>query len=227
MSEPTAGGRLEVFERFLGDYSPDSSEIATPWARSELAAVADLPETIGRWGGVSFNSGVYRVHSESSSRAATVAIKPYLQEPWNDAIAFAFDWLGRNFAVSPRLWSTQSPVIYVVGMGEARVFEIPVSIVDFYDVELVDYAEDVLASGWFAEWREARNGIDLKFDQCVGYRRPIFLGGTDDDENLEIVDTDVYWSLVSQICGQVKGLPEGTSIASLRIDPSFRDNRDD
>lgn len=207
-----------MFERFLSKYSPDEAGVAPRWAARELVAVTDLADTLVKWGGMSFNSGLYRLHSEASSRAATLAVKPYLQEAWNDAIAFAFDWLGRNFVASPRRWSDQNPLIYLVDMGEGSVFEIPMSIAEFHDVELVEHADDALAADWFSEWREAHNGMRLEFNQCVGYRTPLFLGGTDGDENLEIADTDVYWSLMGQIYGQVKDLPEGTPIGSVTIE---------
>lgn len=211
-----------MFDRFLDGFLPDSSETATPWAKADLAAVTDLDEVLSRWGGASFNSGLYRVHSEASSRAATAAIKPYLQQAWNDAIAFAFDWLGRNFAISPRAWSDQNPLIYLVDLGEGSAFEIPTNIADFHNAELVEHADDALAADWFSEWREAHGGIRLEFNQCVGYRTPLFLGGTDNDDNLEVVNTDVYWTLTSQMYGQVKGLPDGTPIAGVSIEPPPR-----
>ncbi|EWM17837.1 T6SS immunity protein Tdi1 domain-containing protein [Kutzneria sp. 744] len=215
-----------MFERFLGRYTPDDLGEAVPWVSAPLGTVTDLVDVTNTWGGVSFNSGLYRVHSESSSRAATAAIQPYLQEAWSDAIAFAFDWLGRNFVVSPSRWSKRNPLVCVVDMGEGRVFEIPASLGDFHNVELVDYANEALAADWFSEWRVTQGGLGLKFEQCVGYRTPLFLGGTDGDDNLEIADIDVYWALTSQIYEQVKSLPEGTPIAGLNIDFSRRDDKE-
>jgi hypothetical protein len=207
-----------MFERFLSKYSPDDAGAVPRWTAVELAVVTDLAEILGEWGGISFNSGLYRLHSEASSHAATAAIRSYLQDGWNDAIAFAFDWLGRNFVVSPHRWSDQNPLIHLVDVGEGSVFEVPMGIAEFHDVELTEHAEDTLAVDWFLEWRAAHNNMRLEFNQCVGYRKPLFLGGTDADENLEIADVEVYWSLMSQIYGQVKHLSEGTPIGSVTIE---------
>jgi hypothetical protein len=56
----------------------------------------------------------------------------------------------------------------------------------------------------------------------VGYRVPLFLGGTDTVENLERGDMDVYWSLTSQAAAQVAALPEGTPITSMSGPPKSR-----
>ena len=208
-----------MFESFLARYAADDQSVAAPWSSAALSAIPDLAAITGRWGGASFNSGLYRVHTESSSRSATAALKPYLGEAWNDAIAFAFDWLGRNFAVSPRLWSAQNPLVYLVDLGEGAAFELPASPADLHDRELVEYADDVVAANWFSQWRAAHNGRSLEFTQCVGFRRPLFLGGTDGDDNLEVIDVDVYWSLTSQLYGKTKDLPVGTSVAGVTIEP--------
>ncbi|CAE6797130.1 hypothetical protein R75461_05007 [Paraburkholderia nemoris] len=48
--------------------------------------------------------------------------------------------------------------------------------------------------------------------QCVGYKRPLFLGGADELHNLELTDLDVYWTLSSQMIAQLSGVPTGTSV---------------
>jgi hypothetical protein len=46
----------------------------------------------------------------------------------------------------------------------------------------------------------------------VGYGVPLFLGGQDVVDNLELTDLDVYWSVCGQLrCGAMS-LPPGTSI---------------
>jgi len=44
------------------------------------------------------------------------------------------------------------------------------------------------------------------------YKRPLFLGGSDTTDNLEISDLEVYWLLVGQLIREAKGLPSGTSV---------------
>jgi hypothetical protein len=48
--------------------------------------------------------------------------------------------------------------------------------------------------------------------ECVGYRKPLFLGGADNLTNVEMLDLDVYWTLTAQLIAKTRGLPAGTKI---------------
>jgi Domain of unknown function (DUF1851) len=52
--------------------------------------------------------------------------------------------------------------------------------------------------------------------QCTGYKVPLFLGGKDPAENLEVIDLEVYWSLSGQLRQGTQTLPPGTSIGQVR-----------
>jgi Domain of unknown function (DUF1851) len=52
--------------------------------------------------------------------------------------------------------------------------------------------------------------------QCVGYQVPLFLGGKDSLENLEITDLDVYWSLSGQLRQGTWVLPPGTAVVQVK-----------
>jgi hypothetical protein len=39
----------------------------------------------------------------------------------------------------------------------------------------------------------------IQFDECVGSKVPLFLGGVDGVENLDVTDLDVYWTLTGQL----------------------------
>jgi type VI secretion system (T6SS) immunity protein Tdi1 len=82
--------------------------------------------------------------------------------------------------------------------------------------ELVTYRDAALASDFFDEWSQANpEQLSIRSDTCVGYRVPLFLGGSDMIENLEIVDKDVYWSIYGQLRRGSAGLPPNTSIAEI------------
>jgi hypothetical protein len=49
----------------------------------------------------------------------------------------------------------------------------------------------------------------------VGYRVPLFLGGSDTLENLEVTDLDVYWTICGQLRLAAAQLPEGTAIKGI------------
>jgi hypothetical protein len=105
------------------------------------------------------------------------------------------------------------PQVLLLEPGTGQALEIRLPFPAFHDDELIEYADAALASGFFQAWSAAdRQAMPLRRDQCVGYRVPLFLGGQDVVENLELSDVEVYWS----ICGQLRigalRLPPGTSI---------------
>jgi hypothetical protein len=101
------------------------------------------------------------------------------------------------------------------GTGEA--LEIPCGIEGFHDQELVEHREEALAAKFHAAWL-ASGGRPPNCEECVGYKKPLFLGGKDVISNLEVQNLDVYWTLAAQLIRKAKGLPPGTA---LRITRSY------
>ena len=80
--------------------------------------------------------------------------------------------------------------------GTGEVLDIPASIEEFHNIEIVEYHEDSLASAFFDEWFEKQEHYVLKHNECVGYKVPLFLNGDDVVDNLEVSDMDVYWEIM-------------------------------
>ena len=109
------------------------------------------------------------------------------------------DWLGRVFATD----SARDGEILMLEPGTAEALEIPVDFAEFEASELVDNPDAALALGFYQSWREA-GGAAPGLDQCIGYRKPLFLGGADALENLELSDLSVYWSATAQVIAQLR-----------------------
>lgn len=165
-----------------------------------------LCEVIVRFGGRSFNRGMYRVGSERNISS------------WNDWVLSAFpsfsdridcfgvDWLGRIFAVDYQRKENGYPGVLMFEPGTAEALEIPCNVETFHNNELVQYREEALAESFYFRWISA-GGRPPKLDQCIGYKKPLFLGGADAVENLELSDLDVYWTIAAQIIERTRRLP--------------------
>lgn len=141
--------------------------------------------------GLSFLNGMYRMFKTDDI------------DKWNNIVeqsfprykglfdVFGYDWLGRIFAVKK---SQGTVLMFEPGTGE--VFDIPVSIEDFHNIEIVEYHEDSLASKFFNEWYEKQEHYVLKYNECAGYKIPLFLNGDDIVDNLEVSDMEVYWEIM-------------------------------
>jgi hypothetical protein len=99
------------------------------------------------------------------------------------------------------------------GTGEA--LEIPASVSTLHDDELVEYSDEALASTFHSEWT-AVHQTALRFDQCAGYRVPLFSGVTTWSQTSRS-PTCVYWSLMGQLRLQAMHLPAGESISGIEL----------
>jgi hypothetical protein len=107
------------------------------------------------------------------------------------------------------------PLVLLLEPGTGSALEIPFTFAKFHE-QLSELREPALASSYFAEWSRANpNHIPLRSDQCVGYKIPLFLNGTDSIENLEAIDIDVYWTLSAELLASTQNLPPGTPITRV------------
>jgi Domain of unknown function (DUF1851) len=124
---------------------------------------------------------------------------------------FGFDWLGRAFALdNKRLQSVQPSVLmFEVGTGEALR-----DLQSFHEEVLIEDGEAALAISFHEKWLAA-GGEAPNYTQCVGYQKPLFLGGADEIWNVELSDLDVYWHVVGQLVRKTRDLPPGTPIRAV------------
>jgi hypothetical protein len=125
--------------------------------------------------------------------------------------AFGYDWLGTAFALDSKRPKDGWPGVVMFEPGTGKALEVPANLITFHDVVLMEHGEAALAISFYEKWL-ASGGVIPKRSQCVGYRKPLFLGGSDDVGNLEISDIDVYWHITGQLIRKTKGLPPGTKI---------------
>jgi hypothetical protein len=203
-----------MFEKFISTYRSDA---AFEQGRNDVVAPT-LNEFLKAFGGESFNNGIYRVFSAPSI------------ERWNDLISYAFpkfrahancfavDWLGRIFALDDRRLERGAAGVVMFEPGTGDALEIPCNILSFHEEELVDYREEALAESFYRNWISC-GGAAPSETQCVGYKRPLFLGGADTVQNLEISDLEVYWEISSKLIQTARDLAVGTAIGSISIGP--------
>jgi hypothetical protein len=64
------------------------------------------------------------------------------------------------------------------------------------------------------------DGKKLETGQVYSYKKPIVLGGDYSPDNFEPTDIEVHFSFAGQIHRQVKDLPPGTKINSVKFAPN-------
>jgi hypothetical protein len=177
-----------------------------------LPGIATTPAAVRRAaGGRTFASGLYRVHTEQSATQMARYLDAAFLHAAPHTAPYGYDWLGRQFCA--RHEGEDSPtLIFEPGTGE--ILDIPVPFSVIHEQEFVDFGDAALARGFFNAYLDA-GGLPPRPEQCIGYRTPLFLGGADVLDNLELVDLDVYWHLSGQLIRVAIDLTPGTHVGPV------------
>lgn len=150
-------------------------------------------------GGKTFNGGFYRVlKGDEIAAAASMLARAFPKLPGR-FVPFGYDWLGRYFALNIQWKSAQDGgQLGLFDLGSAEVLDIPTTVVDFHNNELVEYGEDEEDSELYQGWK-SQNPSEIPRDECASYKVPIFMGGKEEVDNLELCDLDVYTDFCTQL----------------------------
>lgn len=167
-------------------------------------------------GGKSYNYGLYQVFNNVEVLESTNLIWNYFPEYNKKVTVFACDWLCRYFAVDARNSNNNKLEVLLFDTGASEVFQIPQDIVAFHNEEIVNYTEEALALNFFAKWRSTTQHL-LETTEGVGYKIPLFIGGKDTIQNLELIDRNFYTYICFQIKNKIINLKEGETIKTIKF----------
>lgn len=212
--------RYAVTMPFDGECHPDNRERLQPQDVSSIlhleSVAPGIVDFLSRHAGLSFNQSLYRIHAVGDMRRWTAAVINAFPDFRERAFCFSCDWLGRHFSIDFGRREQSQCLILMFEPGTGQALEIPATFRDFHNVELVEYQNAALAADFYHTWLTAGGAIP-DFTQCIGYNKPLFLNGADDVSNLELIDMNVYWSLLGQLLAKTRHLPEGTRISNIHI----------
>ncbi len=206
---------------FESKFHPDQSvpsETHDPSPILHLERVANgSVDFLSRHAGRAFNQGLYRIHAVREMVRWTDTVATAFPSFKDRIFCFSYDWLGRHVAIDFQRRQQSQCLILMLEPGTGQALEIPTTFADFHAQELVHHQDAALAVDFYRAWR-AQGGSAPDVTQCVGYKQPLFLGGSDSADNLELADMDVYWSLCGQLLAKTRALPENSRINNLSIE---------
>jgi len=168
-------------------------------------------EYLAKYAGKSLCNGLYRVMEPADVERWGRKLGKTFPSFAGAITAFAVDWLGRVFALDSRREVNGKPGVTIFEPGTGHALEVPCDIESFHNEELVEFRDAALAETFFNDWARA-GGLAPAYSQCVGYKQPLFLGGGDTVENLELIDIDVYWMISAQLILKLRNVVSGTAI---------------
>jgi hypothetical protein len=175
-------------------------------------------EFLSRMSGATFGGGLYRImNAEEAVRWNEVVQRNSDLESTRLVECFGYDWLGRIFALDSTRIEEGCNLVIMLEPGSGDIYRLPVGLAQFHrQLDDEDFADAALATLFWGEWQKTNAG-GLARKKCVGYSVPLFLGGEDSIDNLEVIDMEVYWELLAQMRRQIDDLPEGTKIRSVTL----------
>jgi hypothetical protein len=206
-----------VFEAFQRNFTADPERAPGRASAHPSSSIPGIDELIARFGGLSFNRGLYRIVRASDLDRWQARVSLAFPHIGPRVTCFSYDWLGRAFAADPQRMEQGRAGIVMFEPGTGDVYEVPCNVETFHDQELISDGDGALATGAHREWL-ARGGAAPAFTQCIGYKVPLFLGGADDLDNFEQSDLEVYWDLMGQLIAKTNDSPPSAEIRGVTID---------
>jgi hypothetical protein len=202
-----------MYEAFLAN---NLVEIDKTVIKSSLEKIRDteLEILFRECGGAVVNSGLYRVHTPQSCEFWSRILNKYFAGYGGKIYPFGFDWLGRQFAIN----GSNSKVIASFDPATIQGYELEESIVSFHNTDMVVNRDDTVSENAFGLFLKELGVNKLSYNECIAHKVPLFLGGTDDISNFQVLDVEVHWEMQYQIYNQVKNLPPGTKINSVKFE---------
>ena len=200
-----------MIRRFLEAYPSNIGGFC--WTPNQsLTAQAVTDALAGR----SFGNGLYRVHSTSAKSKWTAIIAEAFPGYAGKIKAFSSDWLGRQFAVNlvSENENTARTLMFNVSYGE--VLEIPGDIIDLHEKVFVDLPDASLERSKFESWLQ-HGGRSPTSMECCGYKVPPIVGGSDEFNNIKLVDMEVEWQITGQLLVSLSKIPKDARIDKFSL----------
>ena len=157
-------------------------------------------ELMGRFQGTQFGKGEYRLHNINEIKKWNEIVSIAFPELEGKIECFGSDWLGRQFAIY--YGTKECETILILEPGTGYILEIPSDFKNFHNDELINNYNACVAIDFYESWLKENQNVLL--NQCAGYKIPLFLGGDDTVENLELTEMEIYWYISAQLFAKTK-----------------------
>lgn len=206
-----------MFDNFRRSFDATSRSGHEAWCPEPMKNVGGYQEFAHEFAGATFNSGLYRFYDETTAPSLYRDFVLAFPDVHRRMAPFAYDWMGNQFALDFGRRQGDEPSVVLLDFGLGTMLEIPGTFKSFHEERLVENAAAVLVAELFDEWMRTRGSGPIARDECVGYSVPMFLGGSEDLDNCDLISLEVHLNLSAQLIDKTRDLPPGTPISSVTI----------
>lgn len=188
--------------KFINKYQITEEVINKQILKVDFDKNVFLFNLIKDYGGKIFNKGLFKIHTfEMVSKWTNVLSQEYFKDELKDVSYFCFgsNWQGCMYCINKK-----NNLIIYFDPATCEFFESEdTSIEDFFNSVLVDGEYDIIFEEYFEEVYKYLELDKINYEESIGHKVYLHLGGEDDKNNLEIVNTEVLWDLQIQIANKI------------------------
>jgi hypothetical protein len=203
-----------MFNLFKKEPAPTAAQAAK--GSTAIPAACGLQPFLEQRAGQSIHDGLYRVVDQATYSLGQEFVQAGFPHLAARVQCFGYDWLGSLFCLDSARMVNGGRGVLLLEPGTGKELAIPVNLESFHDEMVFPQPHALFCQDFYFRWL-ASGGSAPGPDQCVGYKKPLFLGGKDEVENLELSDLDVYWTISAQLIRKVRELPVGAKIDRVTI----------
>ena len=169
---------------------------------SDFEDIFPLLKTLG---GNIFNNGIFQIFTfEKAYHWTNLITKTYFPELKNSLFCFAITWQGCILAIDD-----EDNSIYLFDPATCEYFAIEnTSLDEFLETEFLENEEEIIYPEDFLNSMSFLNRKVLDSEFSISHKVSLFLGGKDEFENLEVINTEVMWELQIQLAEAIDEIPD-------------------
>jgi hypothetical protein len=154
-------------------------------------------------GGKIFNNGLFKIDTFEYLNKWTKLLSEYFKAEINpfDMVCFASNWQGLMYCVDYK-----NENITYFDPATCEYFKANFSFEELFDNILVSEEYDIIFEEY---WEEAFKKLKIKtleYENSIGHKKYLHLGGKDDIKNLEIVNTEILWEMQIQVAERMNDM---------------------
>lgn len=200
------------------EYFLQKNEIDPKNSDSSLSTSISIDERLinlfAECGGTSISRWLYKVHTPFSFELWRPILNTYFPNFKNTILPFGFDWLGRQYCIL----SGKDNIIVMLDPADIEGYTPEGNLDVFHNTDLVDDRDETVSEVAYGEFLKEKGINKLSYNECAGHKIPLFLDGIDDFSNYHVVDLEVHWEIQYQLYVQVRNLPQGTPINTIKFE---------
>ena len=190
---------MKFFEQFLERFPPDNKLSPPNFASTPDA---DLNILLSKYGGSPFGQNIFQLLTSEQRSLLDDSYANLINRKEERYTWFGRNWMGNLFGIFE---SKNSTKIVMLEFGGGEVFEVADDLPSFF-ANMTNWPDEdngYLNPLFFKKWMNMSQKA-LRKEECAGYVTPLFLGGVDDETNLERINVEVYWTIMIQLISKMR-----------------------